>query len=112
MKKRAIYVLVVASSVLCFASPAIAKPVTKAELVGKTICWNFANKETYSSDGKVTDDLWGNGTWAITARGFLQLRLEHWQGILDMEKQQDGSFRGKYTASGGGDYVLIINYCK
>jgi hypothetical protein len=48
---------------------AFARPVTAADLSGKSICWNDGDRQTYSPGGKFSSTRWGEGTWRVTAHG-------------------------------------------
>jgi hypothetical protein len=89
---------------LALVSSASATPVTAKDLSGKTICYNTGERATYFPGGKYENNQIGNGTWAVTAHG-VQLHTERFSGLLDFEKQPDGTI----TIDA---YHLIGKYCK
>ncbi len=94
------------ASVLSLAlySSATANPVTAKDLSGKKICWSNGNISTFSSGGKYSSPIVGEGTWSMTSIG-IQLRTTGFVGILDIDKQPDGTFKSTLEKSVG-------NYCK
>ena len=52
-----------------FPIQAFARPVTAADLSGKSICWNDGDKQSYLPGGKFSSTRWGKGTWRVTAHG-------------------------------------------
>ena len=85
-------------------SSATANPVTAKELSGKKICWSNGNVSTFGPGGKYSSPIVGEGTWAVTSIG-IQLRTTQFTGILDIDKQPDGTFKSTLEKSVG-------NYCK
>ncbi len=94
------------ASVLSLAlySSAIANPVTAKDLIGKKICWSNGNVSTFGPGGKYSSPIVGEGTWAVTSIG-IQLRTTGFVGILDIDKQSDGTFKSALEKSNG-------SYCK
>jgi hypothetical protein len=80
--------LVAAVTSVAYVSLATAKPVTTADLAGRTICYNNGEKATYLRGGKYVNSKFGNGTWAVTAAG-VQLHAGDFSGIFDFEVQPD-----------------------
>jgi len=74
-----------------FVSCAIAKPVTGADLSGKSICWGDGAKDTYMPGGKYLSTRHGAGTWEISSIG-VEIHSQTWTGVKDIEKLPDGTF--------------------
>jgi hypothetical protein len=85
-------------------SSATASPVTAKELSGKKICWSNGNVSTFGPGGKYSSPIVGEGTWAVTSIG-IQIRATQFTGILDIDKQPDGTFKSTLEKSVG-------SYCK
>lgn len=105
-----------AASVLCitFVSSAIAGPVTKADLSGKTICWEGSHegKATYLPSGKYMSTIIGPGSWKITPDG---VEIDSVQGNrLDIiNKLPDGTFSFYFGGGGGPNGITATGkYCK
>ena len=94
-----------AAAILCgfscplVAAPAIAKPVTVADLSGKKFCWNDGGTEKYSSDGKYSSTHDGEGTWVLTDKG-VSISTNQIVGVADMQKLDDGSFSATWIVDG------------
>jgi len=74
-------------------SPAIASPVTSADIEGKKICWSGGETETYYPGGKLTDSEQGDGTWEITGDRFkYNFTDKGVGGTADFQKLDDGTF--------------------
>ena len=88
-----------ASVSLFLLSPAMATPVTNADLSGKKFCWNDGGSETYYVDGKYSSTHDGVGTWEVTAKG-VQISTNQISGLADMQKLPDGSFTATWIVDG------------
>jgi hypothetical protein len=84
----------IAGSVLAsvLSLPAIAKLATATDLSGKKICWSNGNISSFLPGGKYSSPLIGDGSWAATAAG-IEIHAQRWSGILDIDKQPDGTFK-------------------
>jgi hypothetical protein len=72
-------------------SLALAKPLTKADIEGKKIC--FGNvRHSFSPGGKVTNNVAGEGTWSISKAGIITVRFP------------SGPYLGVFRDSGGGAF--------
>ena len=102
MTKRTSSLLAIAccSLVFCAAPPALSKPVTRAELSGKKICWNTGDVSTYYSSGKYNSSQWGDGTWSLSAVG-VDLRVTTGSTLETVEKFADGTYKAVYEYQGG-----------
>ena len=80
-------------------SPAMATPVTHADLSGKTFCWNDGGTETYRADGKYSSSNDGEGTWFVTEKG-VQISTNQITGLADMQKLPDGTFTATWLVDG------------
>jgi hypothetical protein len=74
---------------LVLSSTAWAKPFTKADVEGKTICFSTVTNK-FSPGGKVYNNVAGNGTWSIGKDGVLKISFP------------SGPFAGVYRDLGGG----------
>jgi hypothetical protein len=81
------------------ASPALAAPVTDADLSGKKFCWNDGGTENYDADGKYHSTHDGTGTWVVTPAG-VQISTNQISGLADMQKLPDGSFTATWMVDG------------
>jgi hypothetical protein len=89
---------------LGLAEPATASPVSAKDLVGKKICWPNGNISTFGSGGKYSSPMVGEGTWSIYPGG-VTLQTAKFNGVLDIDKQSDGTFMS--NREGG-----VGKYCK
>jgi hypothetical protein len=80
-------------------SPAIATPVTKADLAGKKFCYMDGGTEVYFADGKYVSTHDGTGTWAITDQG-VDIKTNQIAGVADMQKLPDGTFAATWIVDG------------
>jgi hypothetical protein len=86
------------------AAPASASPVSAKDLVGKKICWPNGNVSTFGAGGKYSSPMVGEGTWSMYPGG-VTLQTAKFNGVLDIDKQPDGTFMS--NREGG-----IGKYCK
>src|ERR1700691_3654897 len=54
---------------LMLLSPSSATAATKADVEGKTMCWEGNNRTSFHSGGKLTSSVAGEGTWAVSKVG-------------------------------------------
>ena len=90
-------------------STAIARPVTSADLSGKTICWDDGTKETYQPGGKTSQTFWGEGTWRVTSVG-VEKRGKIYMNIWAVQILGDGTLTAAADFSGVGVY-RTGHYC-
>jgi hypothetical protein len=91
-------------------SPAMATPVTKADLSGKKFCWNDGGTENYQADGQYFSTHDGKGTWAVTPNG-VQISTNQIKGLADMQKLPDGTFTATWLVN-GKPKVWTGHYCE
>ena len=89
---------------VALSSSASASPVTMKDLSGKKICWPNSNISTFGPGGHYSSPMIGQGTWSI-ASGGVALNTPMYNGLLDIDKQPDGTFNS--LREGG-----IGKYCK
>jgi hypothetical protein len=87
---------------LAFVCCAMAKPITVKDLAGRKICWDYGNISTFGPGGKYSSSLVGEGTWSVTSVG-VQISTPHFTGIMDIDKQPDGTFTS-HLEKGSGKY--------
>ena len=97
-------------SLIC-PSQASAKPLTKSDVEGRKICWGKDWKQ-FSSGGKVTNNVAGEGTWSISKAGVITVNFPGgpYSGIVT--ELGDGSFI--YSGSWIGTPKLTVGggvYC-
>jgi hypothetical protein len=80
-------------------TPAMATPVTSADLAGKKFCYMDGGTEMYFADGKYVSSNDGTGTWAITDKG-VQITTNQIAGLADMQKLADGTFAATWIVDG------------
>jgi hypothetical protein len=78
--------------------PAMAAPVTNADLSGKKFCWNDGGRETYRADGKYSSTHDGEGTWVVTPKG-VQINTNQIRGLADIQKLSDGTFTATWIVN-------------
>src|SRR5271165_6775482 len=101
MKLRPLPLTAFAISVFLASAPAVARPVTAADLAGKMICWDDGNIQAFSADGKTANRKFQDGAWSVGADG---VRIEVGGGggaNVDIEIQPDGTFTSEFTDSSG-----------
>ncbi len=76
---------------LLLSSHALAKPLTKADIEGKKICWGKDYK-SFSPGGKVYNNVAGDGTWSINKAGVITVEFP------------SGPFSGVVRDLGGGAF--------
>ena len=94
-------------STVCGSAPAIARPVTAADLSGRSVCWSNGDKETYSPGGKYRSSAYGPGAWQFISAGVVAVQAQSTQWSSAIEKLPDGSLHA--TASSG---QWTGRYCK
>ncbi len=92
-------------------SLALAKPLTKADIEGKKVCWGKDYK-IFSSGGKVSNNVAGDGTWSINKAGVITVKFPGgpFSGIV--RDSGDGTF--EYSGSWVGTPKLTVGggvYC-
>jgi len=80
-------------------SPAMATPVTHADLSGKKFCWNDGGTENYYADGRYSSSNDGEGAWVATEKG-VQISTNQITGLADMQKLSDGTFTATWLVDG------------
>jgi hypothetical protein len=95
---------VLLTGALLITSAAMASQVTIKDLSGKKICWDYGNVSTFGPGGKYSSPLVGDGTWSVTSVG-IQISTPHFTGIMDIDKQSDGTFSSRLEKGSG-------HYCK
>src|SRR5271169_6331479 len=84
-------------------STAMARPVTTADLSGKTICWGNGNGSiTYHPGGKSSGTFWGEGTWRVTSVG-VETSTKYFKNIFNLQILDDGTLTSDANF-GGRDY--------
>jgi hypothetical protein len=81
-------------------SPAMATPVTLADVEGRKICWSTGNTSSFIAGGKYSSPVIGDGTWSMTAHG-VELHTPALSAILDIDKLPDGTFKSKLENAAG-----------
>lgn len=84
---------------LAAAAPALAAPVSSADLAGKKFCWNDGGTETYYADGRYSSTHDGEGKWAVTGAG-VEITTNSISGLADMQKLPDGTFTATWQVDG------------
>ena len=96
---------------MCSAAAAAAAPVTRADLAGKTLCMSNGDRSTFHSNGRLTSNRFGRGTWAI-ALGGVQIYAQYKVGLLPLTRRRDGTFRINYTYGHLGSPLIVTGrYC-
>ncbi len=97
-------------------SPALATPVSTADLSGKEFCWNDGGTENYYPGGKYSSTHDGHGTWMITEKG-VQISTDQISGLADMQRLSDGTFTSTWIIDGKpetwtGHYLRKGDLCR
>ena len=74
---------------LLLPSIVLAKPLTKADIEGKKICFGSISN-SFSSGGKVINTIAGRGTWSLSKAGRIRVNFP------------SGPYSGVFTDLGGG----------
>jgi hypothetical protein len=53
------------------------RPVTAADLSGKTICWGRGNIVTYHADGREENNHGGHSIWSVPEPGLVKFRYRY-----------------------------------
>jgi len=93
---------------LALVSAAPAAAVTAADLSGRKICWDNGSISSYGPGGKYSNNISGEGTWAMTGAG-LHIHTDRYDYVANVQKLPDGSFHASVPA-GGVD--TSGKYCK
>jgi hypothetical protein len=90
-------------------STAIARPVTNADLSGKTICWSDGTIKTYHPGGKTSQTFYGEGTWRVTSVG-VEVSTKSFVNIFDIQILDDGTLTSAADFT-GHVYHNTGHYC-
>jgi hypothetical protein len=93
---------------LALVSGAQAAGVTSADFSGKRICWDNGSTSTYSPGGKYSNNMSGEGTWAVTPAG-LSIHTDKYDYVAIVKKMPDGSFHAEISGAG---MTTVGKYCK
>ncbi|MDR3422202.1 MAG: hypothetical protein P4L80_13325 [Xanthobacteraceae bacterium] len=93
---------------LAFLSFASAAPVSSGDLSGKTICWDNGSTSRYGGGGKYSNNLSGEGTWAITGGG-VHIHTDRYDYVAAIQKLPDGTFQAVVIGAG---IKSAGKYCK
>jgi hypothetical protein len=99
----------IVSSLSLLAAPGIAKPVTAADVTGKTFCSSTGDKETLLRGGKYVGKDWGDGTWQLMSDGVVSVHAKSADWVMSIEKLADGSFEFRVA---GYKFIHTGHYCK
>jgi hypothetical protein len=102
MRAQISLIAIVLSMSFGLQSFAFASTVTAKDLSGRKICWDYGNISTFGPGGKYSSPLVGEGTWSVTSVG-IQINTPHFTGIMDIDKQPDGTF-ASHLEKGSGKY--------
>jgi hypothetical protein len=85
--------------------PALAGPVTDADLRGKTVCWSYGGtRNIYRKDGSFDSNLVGHGTWRLVAD---RLTEDGDHGVYTFTIDKDGQTLHMYGKTPGGGSVEV-----
>jgi hypothetical protein len=97
--------------VLALSSAALAAPVTRAELSGRTLCMSNGDRNTFYASGRLVSNRFGSGTWAI-ALGGVQIDAQYKVGLLPLTRRRNGTFLISYTYGHLGSPLFVTGkYC-
>ena len=69
-------------------APALAGPVTKADLAGRKICWSSGGSPTYGKNGAYHEDILGHGTWRLAGDQLTVVASHgHYTGTITKENE-------------------------
>jgi hypothetical protein len=91
LKSYGLLSLAALSVVIALPSSALAKPLTRADIEGKKMCWGDDFKIFYPG-GKVYNNKVGEGTWSIDKAGVISVKFPYGVG-------------GTVRDVGGGSFV-------
>jgi hypothetical protein len=80
-------------------SPALATPVTSADLSGKKICWDNGSASNYGHGGKYSNNVSGHGTWSLTSSG-VRVHTDRYDYVASIQKMPDGTFHAVVLGAG------------
>ena len=96
--------------VLALSSAALAAPVTRAELSGRTLCMSNGNRNTFYASGSLSRSF-GSGTRAI-ALGGVQIDAQYNVRLLPLTRRHNGTFLVNYTYGHLGSPLFVTGkYC-
>jgi hypothetical protein len=96
-------------------SSAWARPATKADFEGKTLCWDDGvEKENYYAGGRYDNNIEGLGTWDIKENGVFVNKLDRYPKTFvgKAEVNDGGTITYTGEAPGFDDVSAIAQYCK
>jgi hypothetical protein len=102
---------VLSAAVLVYSAAAFAKPVTKADLVSKKICWNDGIT-TFGSDGSFDSTRFAHGTWSLAGDRLVVRGTDG--GFTATITKRNGTFRvvGYVAGNPAELYGTWGKYCK
>lgn len=100
----------VCSAALAQSLPAVADPVTDADLRGKKICWNNGGTSSYNKDGSFDGNRSGHGTWRLNG-DVLTVNADHGSGANNINKDGSTFHITRRGSKSGKDLEAWGNYC-
>jgi hypothetical protein len=111
MRSLKILTLTAVATAGVFPLDALARPVTTADLSGKTICWNDGDRQTYSPGGKFSSTRWGTGTWRVTANGVQIHAHPGGNGLIDIRLRHGTYSLTTYSNLNGLRHTATAKHC-
>ena len=98
-----------AASALCFAFVSAAQAATRdlGGLAGKKICWDNGSASTYGRGGKYSNNMTGEGTWSVTAKG-LHVHTDRYDYVVAVDKQAGRNVPGRDGRHGAKNQRQIL----
>ena len=102
--------VVVCGVALAQSLPALAGPVTDADLRGKKICWNTGYTSSYNKDGSFDGNMSGHGTWSLNG-DVLTVNANHGSGASSISKDGSTFHLTRRGSKSGKDIKSWGSYC-
>ncbi len=83
---------------LAFCPAALAAPVRAADFTGKKICWDNGSASSYGAGGKYSNNMTGEGTWAMAGSG-VHIHTDRYDYVAKIQKMPDGTFHATVGAA-------------
>ncbi len=108
MRKHFLPLLAASAMSVVTVAAAVAAPVSAADFSGKKICWSNGSTSSYGRGGKYSNNMSGDGTWAVVGGG-IHVHTDRYDYVAKIQKLPDATFAAVIV---GTDMKTTGKYCQ